>query len=53
MPIASIDPSLSIGFFCRDAAQIEQLREFLRVETAHLSYPLAIEEGSNPDGSLK
>ncbi len=52
MPIASIDPSMSIGFYCRDAAHVDELRDFLRAETAHLSYPLHIEEGCNPDGTL-
>lgn len=49
MPFVSIDPSLAVGFYCHDAAQLDQLKLYLEAETSHMPYWIAVQDGPVPD----
>lgn len=50
MHLLDMDPSLSVGFFCANAFEVDELQAYLAAETAHLPFTLSVLNGG-PDTS--
>ena len=45
MRLMDMDPSMSVGFFCANAAQVDDLQAYLELETSHLPFTLSVVAG--------